>query len=169
MFSAPATVTSPHAFYFYYCSNRLMAVRHGVYKVRFFSEELPHDDYPQTNCAAGGPSGSSVGQSGSPHGEFFQTWGCYGKGIYFHDPPQIFDIESDKSELYNLNGANTSNPKYEAVIEAVIEAVKTHNATLHRGSGAEGSPADTAWYRRRGQPAVGLRRSCRPGEGARQL
>jgi hypothetical protein len=33
-----------------------MAVRHGVYKVRFFSEELPHDDYPQTNCAGAADS-----------------------------------------------------------------------------------------------------------------
>ena len=61
-----------------------MFVRAGDFKVRFFSEELPHDDYPTQHCTAG-----------SPHGEFFQTWGCYGAGITFHDPPQIFDISSD--------------------------------------------------------------------------
>ena len=133
----PAAAASPHDFYFYYCSSRLMAVRHGSYKVRFFSEELPHDDYPQTNCAAGGPTGSSVGQSGSPHGEFFQTWGCYGNGIYFHDPPEIFDIDSDKSELYNLNNANATKPEYESLLQAVIAAVKEHNATLE-GDGPKG-------------------------------
>ena len=102
-----------------------MFVRAGDFKVRFFSEELPHDDYPTQHCTAG-----------SPHGEFFQTWGCYGAGITFHDPPQIFDISSDKSELYPLN-LNATTPQQEQLLAAVLQKVKEHNATLE-GAGVGG-------------------------------
>ena len=59
-----------HDFLMHYCSSRLMAVRHGRFKVKYFNQKLPLDDYATTHCTAG-----------SPHGEFFQTWNCFGKGI----------------------------------------------------------------------------------------
>jgi hypothetical protein len=92
---------------------------------------------------------------------------CVISGITYHDPPQIFDIGSDKSELYDLNGYNNaSNPqyllrltmpahhnmiipittryagcphenghafayrRYQALVTAVVAAVKAHNASL---------------------------------------
>jgi hypothetical protein len=102
-----------------------MAVRHGVFKVKFFDQELPLDNYATTHCTAG-----------SPHGEFFQTWNCFGKGITAYDPPRMFDIASDKSELYPLNG---SLPRYSQVIADVLAAVRAHNQTLRGvGSGVGG-------------------------------
>ena len=102
-----------------------MAVRHGRFKVKFFNQELPHDNYSTVHCTAG-----------SPHGEFFQTWNCYGKGITYYDPPLIHDIESDKSELYPLD---PTTPENMALLQAVMAAVAAHNKTLGAvGSGVSG-------------------------------
>jgi hypothetical protein len=44
----------------------------------------------------------------------------------------------DKSELYNLNNANTTTkPEYETLLKAVIAAVVAHNATLEGAQRAE--------------------------------
>lgn len=85
------TAPSPHDFLFHYCSSRVMAVRHGPYKAKLFEEQLPFPNYTAVHCTAG-----------SPHGEFFQTWNCFGQGVTPQVPPQLFDVESDPSELFPL-------------------------------------------------------------------
>lgn len=72
----------------------------------------------------------------SPHGEFFQTWNCFGKGITAYDPPVMYDIGSDKSERYPLDVTTAA---YSALLKEVLAAVAAHNTTLKTvGSGVSG-------------------------------
>jgi arylsulfatase A-like enzyme len=77
---------------YHYCMDVLMAVRMGDFKLKFWSEELPSDDVFTKKCTAG-----------VPHGEFFQTWACRGKGVSWLDPPQLYNVASDAAERWSLD------------------------------------------------------------------
>eukprot|EP00730_Choanoeca_flexa_P005577 TRINITY_DN11979_c1_g5_i1.p1 TRINITY_DN11979_c1_g5~~TRINITY_DN11979_c1_g5_i1.p1 ORF type:complete len:565 (+),score=122.76 TRINITY_DN11979_c1_g5_i1:164-1858(+) len=83
------TGPGPHEALFHYCASRLMAVRYKDYKLTYFSQQLPFDNYTQVHCTAG-----------SPHGEFFQDWDCLGDQVTEHAPPLIYHIAQDPGELY---------------------------------------------------------------------
>lgn len=63
--------TSPHEALFHYCGDTLMAVRYKQWKLRFFTEQLPFDNYSTVHCTGGWA-----------HGEFFQGgWTCHGGSV----------------------------------------------------------------------------------------
>ena len=105
---------TPHDFLFHYCSSRLMAVRHGPYKAHYYTQMLPLANYTTVHCT-----------NGSPHGEFFQGWACYGPTVTEHNPPLLFNVEADPSETYALNAA-----EYGDVLAKIAAAVTAHKAAL---------------------------------------
>ena len=57
-----ANATSPHEALFHYCGSTLMAVRYKNWKLRYYTEQLPFDNYSTVHCT-----------NGWAHGEFFQV------------------------------------------------------------------------------------------------
>ena len=58
---ATGNTSTPHEALFHYCGDTLMAVRYKQYKLRYYTEELPFDNYSTVHCT-----------NGWSHGEFFQ-------------------------------------------------------------------------------------------------
>ncbi len=74
-----------------------MAVRVGEYKLRYYTEQLPFDNYSSVHCT-----------NGWAHGEFFQGgWTCHGGSVTTNSPPQLFRISSDPSERFDLLGSGS--------------------------------------------------------------
>ena len=87
--------SSPHDALFFYCTDRLMAVRYGDYKLHFHTQRLRSPEY----FAA-----ERCGNGGAPIREFHHDCGkCRGECVTDHDPPLVFDVEKDPAELYALN------------------------------------------------------------------
>lgn len=113
--------SSPHEFLFHYCSSRLMAVRHGPFKVHFVTQRLANvtmAGYSNTDCV-----------QGSPKGEIFAGWGCFGTTTTEHNPPLIFNIDNDPSEEYPLLA-----DEYEELLSAISAAVSKHKAGMSPGT-----------------------------------
>ena len=87
----PSEETEIHELLPFYCSSNLMAVRSGDFKLVYFREQLPFDNYSTVHCT-----------NGFAHGEFFQTWNCFGNGVTQHDPPLLFNVASDPAERYPI-------------------------------------------------------------------
>jgi len=84
--------TTPHEALFHYCGDTLMAVRYKQFKLRYYTEQLPFDNYSTVHC-----------QNGWADGEFFQGgWTCHGGSVTTNDPPELLDVESDPAERYPL-------------------------------------------------------------------
>jgi len=84
--------SSPHEALFHYCGDNLMAVRVGDYKLRYYTEQLPFDNYSTVHCTGGWA-----------HAEFFQGgWDCKGGSVTTNVVPELFHITSDPSERYPL-------------------------------------------------------------------
>jgi arylsulfatase A-like enzyme len=45
--------SSPHEALFHYCGDTLMAVRYKEYKLRYYTEQLPFENYSTVHCTAG--------------------------------------------------------------------------------------------------------------------
>lgn len=89
------TEDTPHEALFHYCGDTLMAVRYKQYKLRYYTEQLPFDNYSAVHC-----------QHGWADGEFFQGgWACHGGSVTTENPPLLFDVEMDMREEYSLIGA----------------------------------------------------------------
>lgn len=89
--------TSPHAALFHYCGDTLMAVRYKQYKLRYYTEELPFDNYSTVHCT-----------NGWAHGEFFQSgWSCHNSPSKTNNPPELLDVESDPAERMPLLSSDT--------------------------------------------------------------
>ncbi|XP_077199431.1 arylsulfatase D-like isoform X2 [Paroedura picta] len=105
---------SDHEFMFHYCGSYLHAVRwhqkdNGAlwkahYVTPIFSSET---------------SGACYGKGICP---------CFGEGVTHHDPPLLFDLSRDPSEVMPLSPANE--PLFHAVLERIDKAVDEHRKTL---------------------------------------
>ena len=70
---------SPHTALFHYCGDTLMAIRYKQYKLRYFTEQLPFNNFSTVHCT-----------NGWAHGEFFQGgWTCHGGSTTTNNPPEL--------------------------------------------------------------------------------
>lgn len=68
------------------------------YKLRWYTEQLPFDNYSTVHCT-----------NGWAHGEFFQGgWSCHGGATVTNTPPELLDIENDPAERYPLQDTAVS-------------------------------------------------------------
>ena len=120
------TLQLPQDGLFHFCGDTLMAVRIGEYKLKYYSEQLPFDNYSQVHCT-----------HGWAHGEFFQGgWDCHGGSVTTLNPPQLLRISSDPAERYSLLDADT----WHAHLQWLTGQRRLYNATrgtphslLHHG------------------------------------
>ena len=113
-----SSATTPHDFLFHYCADRLMAVRHGMFKSHFVTQKLAATNYSAYDCV-----------EGSPKGEIFTDWACYGPLVTEHDPPLLYHLGNDPSEVYALK-----NEDYQEVVDAIQEAVRAHKGKMKKGT-----------------------------------
>uniref|UniRef100_A0A4W3JQR5 Sulfatase N-terminal domain-containing protein n=2 Tax=Callorhinchus milii TaxID=7868 RepID=A0A4W3JQR5_CALMI len=105
---------SEHEFLFHYCNAYLSAVRwqpknsSAVWKAHFFT-----------------PNFSPEGAQGC-----FDTHVCFcfGSSVTWHNPPLLYDLESDPAESSPL--APDTDPRYHQALEGIQEAVERHQRTL---------------------------------------
>nr|XP_009859848.1 arylsulfatase-like [Ciona intestinalis] len=99
-----------HEILFHYCSDRLMAVRYGRYKIHFHTQHL---HVFNSNCIDGKALENIV--------DYFD---CYANTTT-HNPPLIFDINTDPEELFPLEAAPRAH-----IIEEVEKQVAKHQKTI---------------------------------------
>uniref|UniRef100_H2YNE5 Sulfatase N-terminal domain-containing protein n=1 Tax=Ciona savignyi TaxID=51511 RepID=H2YNE5_CIOSA len=102
--------TEIHKILFHYCSDRLMAVRFGKYKIHYHTQPLPRYG---DNCP-----------DGNPIEDLITGLGCY-ENTTTHKPPLIYNIETDPGETHLLDPSNQQN-----VLEEVEARIKAHKATI---------------------------------------
>ncbi|XP_037368645.1 arylsulfatase D [Talpa occidentalis] len=109
-----ATRHSAHEFLFHYCGEYLHAARWQerdsgrLWKVHYTTPRF----HPEG-------AGACYGHGVCP---------CSGDGVTHHHPPLLFDLSSDPSEARPLSP--DSEPRYQAVIARVGQAVEEHRRTL---------------------------------------
>ncbi|KAL0963666.1 hypothetical protein UPYG_G00309310 [Umbra pygmaea] len=108
------TDRSQHEFMFHYCGNYLNAVRwhppgsDSIYKVHYFT---PNFSPP----GAGGCYDTKVCL-------------CHGDHVTHHNPPLMFDLNTDPSEAQPLTP--DTEPRHQEVLRQIARAVELHRATL---------------------------------------
>ncbi|XP_071491696.1 arylsulfatase-like [Diadema antillarum] len=110
--------TSPHDNFFYYCKDKLMAVRVGKYKAHFRTQAVLSQSEYGKRC-----------DGGFPIDDYFLCNECEGDCVTLHDPPLLFDIEKDPDEAYPLGTCG-----YEDVLDQVKAAIEAHEAVLVKGT-----------------------------------
>ena len=109
---------SPHDVLYYYCKDRLMAVRSGPYKVHYYTHRVRSDDYFAGECGAGG----------QPTRHYFDCYHCYDSCVTQQDPPLIYNVENDPAEKFALD--TTTDPVLAAFMADLQEKVTAHNLAL---------------------------------------
>ena len=84
---------SPHDVLYYYCKDRLMAVRSGPYKVHFYTQRVQPQEYFTGECLPGG----------QPIRHYFDCYDCADYCVTYHDPPIFYNVENDPIEAFPLN------------------------------------------------------------------
>ncbi|KAL7070268.1 hypothetical protein ACQ4LE_010179 [Meloidogyne hapla] len=78
---------------FFYCNEKLLAIRAGKYKVHYMTQLIFRDNVSsvQENCPGG-----------KPKKEWFVSFFCPDEELVKHDPPLIYDLEKDPYEVYPI-------------------------------------------------------------------
>ncbi|XP_066579871.1 arylsulfatase A [Amia ocellicauda] len=96
----------------------VFAVRLGKYKAHYYTQGAGHSDTtPDHDCH-------------------------FDALLKSHDPPLLFDLESDPSENYNL--ATASHPEYKAVLVKILDAKTQFEKTMVFGESQVGKGSDPA-------------------------
>ncbi|XP_041469024.1 arylsulfatase-like [Lytechinus variegatus] len=103
---------------FHYCSDRLMAVTYGVFKAHFYTKPAMNLEQLATKCRKGW----------IPTGPYHLCFSCDPPCAVHHEPPLLYNIGVDPSELSPLNTR-----KYLDVLSEVERIVEEHQKTLVKG------------------------------------
>nr|CAD2134205.1 unnamed protein product [Meloidogyne enterolobii] len=78
---------------FFYCNEKLLAIRAGKYKVHYMTQLIFRDNTSnvQENCPGG-----------KPKKEWFVSFFCPDEELIKHDPPLIYDLDKDPYEVYPI-------------------------------------------------------------------
>jgi len=102
---------------FHYCGLNISAVRHGRYKVHYKTPRWSSERMTNPPCHQCCPHGSTL-----PVG----TCGCTAPFVQEHDPPLIYDMDTDPYEQFPLTPFNF--PDFDKEVQLVKEAVAKHYA-----------------------------------------
>ncbi|VBB18667.1 Arylsulfatase-like [Yasminevirus sp. GU-2018] len=100
---------STHRTLFYYCGQRVLAVRNGSYKTHFYTQSWSKPD---------------VQACGYVDGREYGVCGCTDLDITKHDPPLVYNLDKDPGELHLLTQLNFD--QYEEVINRAIDSLNVH-------------------------------------------
>lgn len=110
----------PH---FFYCSDKLMAMRQGPYKLHYWTWLWTFDEASK-QCVNGNPPFST-----NPLTPAHFYWAiCNETRMEHHDPPLLYNLERDPSEQYPLRPED-----FQTVIHQATAAVELHKKTLSFG------------------------------------
>nr|XP_054755183.1 arylsulfatase-like [Lytechinus pictus] len=109
---------SPHDVLYYYCKDRLMAVRSGPYKVHYFTHRVQPQDYFTAQC----------GDGGQPTRHYFDCYDCYDSCVTEQNPPIVYNVEHDPIEAFPLNV--TADPALGEFMADLQEKVAAHVASV---------------------------------------
>ncbi|CAK8677583.1 unnamed protein product [Clavelina lepadiformis] len=99
-----------HDVLFHYCSDQIMAVRIGPYKLHYYSQY--QRDYEGDLC-----------NNGNPYDDKLLYFNC--SLSHYHDPPLIFDINRDPGEQFPLDPS-----KQQDLVERTASLVQKHRQTI---------------------------------------
>ncbi|XP_071832350.1 arylsulfatase-like isoform X2 [Apostichopus japonicus] len=110
----------------YYCSDRLMAIRHRDYKAHFYSKPKISLDIYSSLCYEGWPSARS-----------YSCYGCHVPCIQSHElTPLLFNLERDPGELYPLKSR-----KHKKYLHQIWQERDDHIKNLVKGEPLFTEPA----------------------------
>lgn len=102
----------------HYCSDRLMAVTYGVFKAHLYTKPSMNLDQLAAKCRKGW----------TPTGSYHLCFSCDPPCAVYHDPPLLYNIGFDPSELSPLNVR-----KHVDVLREINRIVEEHERTLVKG------------------------------------
>ncbi|XP_071502339.1 arylsulfatase-like [Diadema antillarum] len=108
---------SPHDALFYYCEDRLMAVRSGPYKIHFYTHRVQTKATFATQCSA----------DGLPSRHYTDCDQCYGSCVSAHNPPLVYNIENDPKETYALD---PNSDLVQQVLADLQDEIKNHRDSM---------------------------------------
>ncbi len=100
---------------FFYCNTMLFAVRHGSYKIHFYTMPVDSKESYSDKCSEGG----------FPTQNYFNCLYCPSPCVLKHDPPLIYNVDADPGEEYALNPS-----LHEELLLIVDVLIKEHNLHL---------------------------------------
>lgn len=115
------TEESPHNLTYYYCKNKLFAVRYKDYKIHFYTTPYTSDDDMLRDC----PGGFRLNSKLIP----CQYGFCDGDYVKKQDPPLIYDIAEDISEQWPL-AADSLPSDDKNILDVVDKLIEEHRQTL---------------------------------------
>lgn len=103
---------------FFYCNDKLFAVRYGNFKIHFRSMPIKSKFEYAATC----------GEAGFPESYSFECLFCSSPCVRKHDPPLIYNLAADPSETYSLD-ANLN----QDLLKEIEKAIEEHESNLVKG------------------------------------
>ena len=108
----------PQRTLFHYCSDRLMAITYGPYRIHLFTQhQVTPEGYGQV-CAS----------DGTPKFTFYHCAVCHGDCVKAHNPPLVFNLDTDPGEIYPLDTDQLG-----WLLQAVMRVISVHRTNMEKG------------------------------------
>ncbi|XP_072025242.1 arylsulfatase-like [Amphiura filiformis] len=114
----PTSKSSNHEPLFFYCNDKLFAVRYGNFKFHYRSMPVKSKFEYAATC----------GEAGFPNDYYFECLFCGSRCVLKHDPPLIYNLAADPSEAYSLD------PQlHQGLLQELKRVVEDHESNLVKG------------------------------------